>query len=63
MQKVGNISEQGMYNTFNMGIGMMLVVAPEEADAALKALSDASQKAFVIGKIQRSENKEAGVIL
>ncbi len=63
MQKIGNISEQGMYNTFNMGIGMMLVVDPADAEAALKALGEASQKAFIIGRIQKSDNKEAGVIL
>ena len=63
MQEVGGISEHGMYNTFNMGIGMMLAVAPEEAKAALDALAGVSQKAFIIGSIQKSENKEAGVIV
>ena len=63
MQQEGQISEEGMYNTFNMGIGMMLVTAPENADAALEALEAAGQRAWKIGSIETSESKTPGVIL
>jgi len=63
IRKEGGISEEGMYNTFNMGIGMMVCVRPEDAEAALKALKAADQPAFVIGEIVASENEKPGVIL
>ncbi|MCR5743346.1 MAG: phosphoribosylformylglycinamidine cyclo-ligase [Lachnospiraceae bacterium] len=50
MAKEGDVSEHVMYNTYNMGIGMMLVVDPADVDAAMKALSEAGEKAYVIGK-------------
>ncbi|MEA5085462.1 MAG: phosphoribosylformylglycinamidine cyclo-ligase [Lachnospiraceae bacterium] len=62
MQKRGNIERAHMYNTFNMGIGMVLVVAKENADTALKAIEDMGEKAYVIGKITSSE-KEVEVCL
>lgn len=62
MQKRGSIERAHMYNTFNMGIGMVLVVAKENADTALKAIEDMGEKAYVIGKITSSE-KEVEVCL
>lgn len=62
MQKRGNIERAHMYNTFNMGIGMVLVVAKENADTALKTIEDMGEKAYVIGKITSSE-KEVEVCL
>ncbi|MGE4214628.1 MAG: phosphoribosylformylglycinamidine cyclo-ligase [Anaerotignaceae bacterium] len=62
MQKRGNIERAHMYNTFNMGIGMVLVVAKENVDTALKAIEDMGEKAYVIGKITSSE-KEVEVCL
>lgn len=62
MQKRGNIERVHMYNTFNMGIGMVLVVAKENVDTALKAIEDMGEKAYVIGKITSSE-KEVEVCL
>ncbi len=47
----GNIDETVMYNTFNMGIGMMICVAKEDADNALKLLYEAGEKAYMIGEI------------
>ena len=47
----GNIPERDMYNTFNMGIGMIMAVPAEQADAAMTALAEAGEKAYVIGKV------------
>ena len=47
----GNIPERDKYNTFNMGIGMIMAVPAEQADAAMAALAEAGEKAYVIGKV------------
>ena len=47
----GNIPERDMYNTFNMGIGMILAVPAAEADKAMAALAEAGEKAYVIGQV------------
>lgn len=60
MQQQGNISERDMYNTFNMGIGMCMVVAAEQADDAVNALKASGEQAFIIGSIETGED---GVIL
>ena len=55
--KTGNISERDMFNTFNMGVGMSIVVASEDADKALEVLKANGEDAYVIGKIENSEDK------
>ena len=55
--KVGNISERDMFNTFNMGVGMSIVVAREDADKAVEILKANGEDAYVIGKIENSEDK------
>jgi phosphoribosylformylglycinamidine cyclo-ligase len=55
LQKTGNIEEHMMYNTYNMGIGMVIAVRPEEKDAALAAIEAAGEKGFVIGAITAGE--------
>ena len=57
IQKQGNISERDMFNTFNMGVGMSIVVAKEEADKALATLKEAGEDAYVIGEIVASDEK------
>ena len=57
MQKTGNISEHDMFNTFNMGVGMIVVVSPETADAALSALKAEGIDAYVCGEIVAGEEK------
>ena len=47
----GNIPERDMYNTFNMGIGMIMAVPAEQADAAMAALAAYGEKAYVIGQV------------
>ncbi len=58
LQKTGSIEEKIMYNTYNMGIGMVLALAPEAADPALKALAEAGEKACILGEC-REGKKEA----
>lgn len=55
--KEGNISERDMFNTFNMGVGMSIVVAPEDAGKAVEILKANGEDAYVIGKIENSEDK------
>lgn len=55
--KAGNISERDMFNTFNMGVGMSIVVDREDADKAVEILKANGEDAYVIGKIENSEDK------
>ena len=55
--KKGNIPERDMFNTFNMGVGMSVVVAAEDADKALQVLRANGEDAYVIGTIVESEDK------
>ena len=60
IQKAGNIPARDMYNTFNMGIGMILAVPAAQAQAALDALAQAGETAYQIGSVVAGE---AGVEL
>ncbi|MGL4791222.1 MAG: phosphoribosylformylglycinamidine cyclo-ligase [Anaerotignaceae bacterium] len=62
MQKRGNIDRAHMYNTFNMGVGMVLVVAKENAENVIKAVEELGEKAYIIGEITSNE-KEVEVCL
>ena len=53
----GKIDERDMFNTFNMGVGMSVVVAAEDAERALSILKENGEDAYVIGEIVRSEEK------
>lgn len=55
--KEENISERDMFNTFNMGVGMSIVVAREDAEKAVEILKANGEDAYVIGKIENSEDK------
>ena len=55
--KTGNISEHDMFNTFNMGVGMSIVVAAEDAGKALEILRANGEDAYLIGEIVESEEK------
>ena len=59
IQRMGNIPERDMFNTFNMGVGMTLVVSPGTADRALAALGENGVNAYVLGEIVRGEEKVA----
>ncbi len=53
----GDITERDMFNTFNMGVGMSIVVGAEDADIALEILKQNGEDAYIIGKIIESEEK------
>ncbi len=55
--KVGGISERDMFNTFNMGVGMSIIVPADEAEKALAILRENGEDAYVIGEIVESEDK------
>lgn len=57
LQSKGNISDHDMYNTYNMGVGMVVIVKKETADAALKALNDAGCESYVLGEIISGDEK------
>ncbi len=58
--KTGNIPERDMFNTFNMGIGMTVVVDSSEADKAVEVLKSAGEDAYILGELVESEE---GVII
>ena len=57
MQKLGDIAENDIYNTFNMGIGMVLAVAPSIAEAVMEELNTLGEKAWCIGEIDKGEGQ------
>ena len=57
IQKWGNIPERDMFNTYNMGVGMSIVVPAAEADKALEILKQNGVDAYVIGDIVKGEEK------
>jgi phosphoribosylformylglycinamidine cyclo-ligase len=55
MAKVGSIEEEMMYNTYNMGIGMMLAVDSADVDKTMEALKAAGEQAYIVGHIEAGE--------
>lgn len=55
--RAGDISERDMFNTFNMGVGMSIVVPADEADLALETLRKAGEDAYIIGRVEAAEEK------
>jgi phosphoribosylformylglycinamidine cyclo-ligase len=55
LQQAGNIEDSEMYRTFNCGIGMVLVVAADDADKTIQVLTEQGESAVVIGKIESSQ--------
>lgn len=51
MQRVGNIPEHDMFNTFNMGVGMVVAVANEDADKAVQVLAENGENAVILGEV------------
>ena len=60
LQKTGNIPERDMYNTYNMGVGMSVVVAKEDAEKAIEILKANGENAYYLGEIIKSDE---GVVL
>ncbi len=57
LQRTGNLEEKMMYNTYNMGLGMVLAVASADVDKTLKALEEAGEKGYAVGTVTAG-NKE-----
>ncbi|MCQ2080998.1 MAG: phosphoribosylformylglycinamidine cyclo-ligase [Lachnospiraceae bacterium] len=55
LQKTGKIEDQMMFNTYNMGLGMVIAVDPKDADATMKAIKDAGETPYVIGHIEEGK--------
>lgn len=55
LQKTGNIEEQMMYNTYNMGLGMVLAVRPEDADKTMEAIRASGEVPYVVGHCEAGE--------
>ncbi len=60
IQKEGNIAEEMMYNTFNMGLGMVIAVDPADVDKTMEAIKAAGEEPYVVGKCTAGEK---GVVL
>jgi len=55
LQKTGDIAEEMMYNTYNMGLGMIVAVSPDKVDAAMEAIRSAGDTPYVVGEIKAGE--------
>jgi len=62
IQKEGNIPERDMYNTFNMGIGMAIIVSKKDLEKSLQILKEAGETAYIIGEVVKG-NKEININL
>ncbi len=60
LQEKGGIAEEMMYNTYNMGLGMVLAVAKEDVERTVQAVSEAGETAYVVGNCEAGEK---GVVL
>ena len=60
MQKTGNVEDQMMYNTYNMGLGLVFAVDADKAEAAVAAVKAAGETAYIVGSIEEGEK---GIIL
>ncbi len=55
IQKEGNVPEEEMFRTFNMGIGMIIAVSESDVEKTLNIIKETGEKAYVIGKLQKGE--------
>lgn len=55
LQKTGDIAEEMMYNTYNMGLGMIVAVSPDKVDATMEAIRQAGDTPYVVGEIKAGE--------
>ena len=55
LQKTGNIAEDMMYNTYNMGLGMIVAVSPDKVEATMEAIKTAGDTPYVVGEIKAGE--------
>ena len=57
IREVGAVSEHDMFNTFNMGVGMSIIVAPEDVNRTIEILRENGEKPYIIGEIIESGEK------
>ncbi len=57
LARLGNVPEREMFNVYNMGVGMTVIVAPQDAERALEVLREAGEEAYVCGEVVRSETR------
>ena len=55
LQKTGNIAEEMMYNTYNMGLGMIVAVSPDKVETTMEAIKSAGDVPYVVGEIKAGE--------
>ena len=55
LAREGQIEEEMMYNTYNMGLGMIVAVDPADAEAVVKAIEASGESAYVVGQIEAGE--------
>ena len=55
LAKKGDIEEHMMYNTYNMGLGMVLAVDPADVDKTMEAIKEAGETPYVVGRIEAGE--------
>ena len=55
LAREGQIEEHAMYNTYNMGIGMMVAVDPADVDKTMDAMKAAGEQPYVVGRIEAGE--------
>ncbi len=57
IMKTGNIPERDMFNTFNMGVGMAVIVSPEDAEKSIALLKEQGEDAYILGKVVLGEKE------
>jgi phosphoribosylformylglycinamidine cyclo-ligase len=55
LQRDGDIAEEMMYNTYNMGLGMILALDPADVEKAMEAMKAAGEDAYIVGKVEAGE--------
>lgn len=63
LQREGNVEEREMHRVFNCGIGMIVIVAEQDAKSALEALNTAAETAYLVGRIENKRNEEHPVAI
>jgi phosphoribosylformylglycinamidine cyclo-ligase len=63
LQQAGNVDQREMYRTFNCGVGMVIAVAPEQAEQALASLRASGEQAWIAGSVERAVDDEPFVTL
>ena len=58
LAKAGNIPQHDMFNTYNMGVGMSIIVSPDKADEAVKSLIASGENAYIMGEVTEGEGVE-----